>query len=129
MSSGPPYSSLNDTEQGPIHKPQFRSSSKKVSRFVHARHHNSRTRRAGSRVAALSPDEYRELLEQSGITQVGASRMLGVNEKTSRNWARNGVTGTAAIILRLYFWDKVSGKEIIDAAMGSRLSPTGGQGR
>jgi hypothetical protein len=31
----------------------------------------------------------------------GAARLLGVNEATSRRWARFGVTGTAEIVLRL----------------------------
>ena len=35
------------------------------------------------------------------FTQVGAARLLGVNEATSRRWARFGVTGTAEILLRL----------------------------
>jgi hypothetical protein len=33
--------------------------------------------------------------------QVGAARLLGVNEATSRRWAAHGVSGTAAILLWL----------------------------
>jgi hypothetical protein len=131
MSSEPPYSSPSDSKLAelPTRKPEFKSSSKEVSsasnptptaRLVHASRHNGRAGRGGARVTPLTPDEYRELLDQSGITQVGASRLLGVNAKTSRNWARNGVTGTAVIILRLFFWDKVSPKDITDAARGKR---------
>ena len=134
MSSEPPYPSPGDTKRAelPIHKPEFKSSSTEVSsasnptptaRLVHARRHNGRAGRRGARVIPLTPDEYRELLDQSGITQVGASRLLGVNAKTSRNWARYGVTGTAVIILRLMFWDKVRPRDISDAAKGTRSSP------
>jgi hypothetical protein len=43
---------------------------------------------------------------------VGASRLLGVNEATSRRWATHGVTGTAAILLRLMVAGKVSLEDV-----------------
>jgi hypothetical protein len=134
MSLEPPYSSSRDTKRAelPTHKPEFKSSSKRVSsasnptptaRLVHAPRHNGRAGRGGARVTPMTPDEYRELLDLYGISQLGASRLLGVNAKTSRNWARYGVTGTAVIILRLFFWDKVSLRDISDAATGTQSSP------
>ena len=44
--------------------------------------------------------------------QVGAARLLGVNEATSRRWATHGVTGTAAILLRLMVAGKVSLEDV-----------------
>jgi hypothetical protein len=68
----------------------------------------------------MSSNEYREFLALYGDSQRGVARLLGVNEKTSRNWARYGVTGTAAIILRLFYWGKVLPRDLSDAATGIR---------
>lgn len=35
----------------------------------------------------MTPDEYRETIETLGLTQNGAARLLGVDERTSRRWA------------------------------------------
>ena len=35
----------------------------------------------------MTPDEYRETIERLGLTQNGAARLLGVDERTSRRWA------------------------------------------
>jgi len=35
----------------------------------------------------MSPDEYREAIERLGLSQNGAARLLGVDERTSRRWA------------------------------------------
>lgn len=35
----------------------------------------------------MTPDEYRESIDKLGLTQSGAARMLGVDERTSRRWA------------------------------------------
>lgn len=60
----------------------------------------------------MTANQYRAALSRLGLTQVGAARLLGVNEATSRRWARYGVTGTAAIVLRLLTAGKVTVEDI-----------------
>lgn len=35
----------------------------------------------------MTPDDYRETILQLGLTQAGAAKLLGVDERTSRRWA------------------------------------------
>lgn len=35
----------------------------------------------------MTSDEYREAIDSLGLSQVGAARLLGVDERTSRRWA------------------------------------------
>jgi len=35
----------------------------------------------------MTPDEYRVAIEQLGLSQIAAARLLGVDERTSRRWA------------------------------------------
>jgi len=35
----------------------------------------------------MTPDEYREALEALDLTQAGAAKLLGVDDRTSRRWA------------------------------------------
>lgn len=35
----------------------------------------------------MTPDEYRDVLDQLGLSQIAAARLLGVDERTSRRWA------------------------------------------
>lgn len=35
----------------------------------------------------MTSDEYREAIDRLGLTQGGAARLLGVDERTSRRWA------------------------------------------
>ena len=35
----------------------------------------------------MTADEYREAIEQLGLTQSAAARLLGVDDRTSRRWA------------------------------------------
>lgn len=60
----------------------------------------------------MTSQQYRDALAVLGLTQVGAARLLGVNEATSRRWAAHGVTGTAAILLRLLVLEKVSIQDV-----------------
>lgn len=50
----------------------------------------------------MTPDEYREAIERLGLSQVGAARLLGVNDRTSRRWAsgEQDVTPPAERFLR-----------------------------
>jgi DNA-binding transcriptional regulator YiaG len=47
----------------------------------------------------MTPDEYRDLIEKLGLTQGGAARLLGVDERTSRRWA-NGERDVPAPVER-----------------------------
>lgn len=62
--------------------------------------------------ASLTANQYRAALKKLGLSQRGAARLLGVDERTSRKWAENGVSGTATILLRLMLAGKVSAAEI-----------------
>lgn len=57
----------------------------------------------------MTPHEYRNLLAALGLTQAGAARLLGVDERTSRRWA-NGerdVPPPAARFLRFLLEAKI----------------------
>ncbi len=60
----------------------------------------------------MTANQYRAVLRRLGLTQVGAARLLGVNEATSRRWARYGVTGTAELLLRLLAAGKITVEDI-----------------
>lgn len=36
----------------------------------------------------MTPEQYRTAIEQLGLSQVAAAKLLGVDERTSRRWAR-----------------------------------------
>lgn len=60
----------------------------------------------------MTANQYRAALAKLELTQVGAARLLGVGERTSRRWAEEGVTGSAAILLRLMVAGKVTIEEV-----------------
>lgn len=60
----------------------------------------------------MTANQYRAALEKLGLTQVGAARLFGVNEVTGRRWAKDGVSGTAVILLRLLLAGKITQKDI-----------------
>lgn len=60
----------------------------------------------------MTANQYRAALAKLDLTQVGAARLLGVNDVTSRRWARHGVTGTAATLLRLLLAGKITIEDI-----------------
>lgn len=60
----------------------------------------------------MTANQYRAALARLDLSQVGAARLLGVNDVTSRRWAKNGVTGTAVILLRLLLAGKITVKDI-----------------
>jgi len=49
----------------------------------------------------MTNKEYRAALAQLGLSQRAGARLLGVDDTTSRRWARSGVSGTAVILLQL----------------------------
>lgn len=60
----------------------------------------------------MTANQYRATLAALGLTQVGAARLFGIADKTSRNWAREGVQGTAAILLALMRAGKVQIEDV-----------------
>jgi hypothetical protein len=49
----------------------------------------------------MTPDQYRTALQQLGLSQVAAGRVLGVSQKTAHNYAISGPSGPAALALAL----------------------------
>lgn len=60
----------------------------------------------------MTANQYRSALDRLGLTQVGAARLFGVNEATSRRWAAGGVHGTVEILLRLMLAGKITQADI-----------------
>lgn len=57
----------------------------------------------------MTPDRYREILELLDITQVGAGKFFGVDERTSRRWARGKleIPDSVAMLLELMIARKI----------------------
>jgi hypothetical protein len=67
--------------------------------------------------------QYRAALAKLGLTQVGAARLFGVNDATSRRWARYSVTASPArILLRLMLAGKVTIEDVEAARKGKKVS-------
>jgi hypothetical protein len=49
----------------------------------------------------MTPAQYRDALARLNLTQVGAARLLGIDDRTSRRWAQHGTHGPSEILLRL----------------------------
>ena len=60
----------------------------------------------------MTANQYRAALAKLNLTQVGAARLFGVNEATSRRWAASGVEGTVVILIRLMLAGKVTADDI-----------------
>lgn len=60
----------------------------------------------------MTANQYRAALAKLGLSQVGAARLFGVNDVTSRRWAKSGVSGTVAILLRLLLAKKITVEDI-----------------
>lgn len=60
----------------------------------------------------MTAQQYRSALAALGLNQEAASRLLAVHHATARRWAARGVTGTAAILLRLLAAGKVSIQDV-----------------
>jgi hypothetical protein len=46
-----------------------------------------RRRRAVGHYVRMTQDEFRDALDEYGLTQVGAAKFFGVDERTTRRWA------------------------------------------
>lgn len=65
----------------------------------------------------MTPDKYREAIAALGLTQVGAARLLDVDERTSRRWA-NGerpIPGTVARFLTFLLSAGIKPDEVMKA--------------
>ena len=60
----------------------------------------------------MTPSRYRDALARLGLTQVAAARLLGIGDRTSRRWARYGLSGPAVILLRLLLTRRISQNDI-----------------
>jgi hypothetical protein len=60
----------------------------------------------------MTPAQYRNALFHLGLTQVAAAQLLGVDDRTSRRWARYGVRGTSEIVLRLLLSGRIKPTDI-----------------
>jgi hypothetical protein len=48
----------------------------------------------------MTADEYRAALKRLGLTQAGASRLLGVSDRTGQTYAITGPSGPAARVMQ-----------------------------
>lgn len=60
----------------------------------------------------MTANEYRAALVRLDLSQVGAARLFGVNDVTSRRWAAKGVDGPVVILLQLMLAGKVDENDI-----------------
>jgi len=60
----------------------------------------------------VTPTQYRTALAKLELSQVGAARLFGVGERTSRRWAEEGVSGVPEILLRLMLAGKITVKDV-----------------
>jgi DNA-binding transcriptional regulator YiaG len=70
----------------------------------------------------MTPDQYRDAIEQLGLSQVAAAKLLGVDERTSRRWA-NGerdVPPPAARFLRYLIATGKTGERAMRVLEASR---------
>lgn len=60
----------------------------------------------------MTANQFRTLLGRLELSQLGAARLLRVGDRTARRWAESGITGPAAIVLRLLAAGKITVKDI-----------------
>lgn len=62
---------------------------------------------------SMTPTDYRDALADLGLTQSGAARFLGVDGKTSRDWANPTMPGPPEPVAR--FLDYLIGAKVTPA--------------
>lgn len=67
-------------------------------------------------MTSMTNKQYRSALVQLKLSQRAAARLLGTSEVTSRRWAKSGVSGTAAILLKLLLDGDVSVAKVAAAS-------------
>src|ERR1700745_293527 len=60
----------------------------------------------------MTPSHYRDALARLGLTQGAAARLLGIGDRTSRRWARYGLSGPAVILLRLLLTRRITQNDL-----------------
>jgi DNA-binding transcriptional regulator YiaG len=62
----------------------------------------------------MTANQFRAALGRLNLSQVGAARLLGANDRTVRRWAsgERSIPGDVAILLRLLTAGKISTKDI-----------------
>lgn len=62
----------------------------------------------------MTPTQFRSALSRLGLTQTGAARLVGADERTARRWAlgERTVPGPVVILLRLLLAGKVKVEDI-----------------
>jgi hypothetical protein len=70
----------------------------------------------------MTSTQFRAALARLDLTQVGAARLFGVGERTSRHWAEVGVSGAHAILLHLMLAGKITAADVARARTGTNLT-------
>lgn len=65
----------------------------------------------------MTANQYKTLIAKLGLLQTEAGPLLNCTDRTSRRWARDGVTGTARILWRLLASGKVTIEDIEEARL------------
>ena len=60
----------------------------------------------------MTANQYRAALSRLCLTQVEAAKLFSVDARTSRRWAEKGLTGPAAILLRLLLTGKITIRDL-----------------
>ncbi len=60
----------------------------------------------------MTAEEFRRIIEILGQDKTEVSRIFGVTYRQVRRWARDGVTGPSAILIRFWFDGKITTKQI-----------------
>lgn len=63
----------------------------------------------------MTPRQYRSAITTLGISDDDAPTVLGVSRITAFRWNRSGITGTAAILLRLLMSGKITVDDVAKA--------------
>jgi hypothetical protein len=61
----------------------------------------------------MTAAQYRDALARLNLTQAAAAQLLGIDDRTSRRWAQNGVNGgSEQILLRLLLTGRITPADI-----------------
>lgn len=69
-------------------------------------------------MSKVTASQFRAALARLGLSQLGAARLFGADDRTARRWAlgERGVPKAIVILLHLMLSGKLSEKDIADAA-------------
>ena len=63
----------------------------------------------------MTAAQYRAAIEKLGLSHTAAASLLGVDARTSRRYARQGVSGPADLLMRLLLAKRVTATDIASA--------------